>query len=72
MATSTAAWTTDEIKAAKAARRVYPEDTKADIATRVVKAGKLGRGRPPTGLGGLARFAKVLRGRSAASIASKM
>lgn len=69
MATKTATWTGKEVKAAKTARRLFPDVAKGVLATRIIKAGKLGRGRPKAEFAGLPGVAKVLTGRTAGSIA---
>lgn len=71
MATKTA-WTKNELTALRGARRVYRNVPKTELATRIVKAGKLGRGRPPAELTGLAQFAHIVRGRTVGQIAARL
>ncbi len=49
-----------ERKALKAARKLFPDIPKIDLAARLKKAAKLGRGRPPADLAGLPPLVKTI------------
>lgn len=62
-----------EAKAIRAARKLFPDVPKMELAGRLKKAAKLGRGRPPSDLAGLAPLVKVIdTTRSAGSLVRSM
>lgn len=65
--------TAQERKALKAARRLFPDVPKIEVATRFKKAARLGRGRPSADLAGLPPLTKrVDMTRSVGSMARAM
>lgn len=72
MATVTA-MTNEERKALARARRLFPDVPRIELAGRIRKAAKLGRGRPPVELAGLAPLTRVIdTSRSVNSLARAM
>lgn len=62
-----------EVRAIKRARKLYPDISKTELAERIRKASRLGRGRPPAELAGLAPLAKEIdNGRTVGSLVRAM
>lgn len=65
-------WTREETTALRSAVKAKPGVKKTELARRLIKASRLGRGRPPVELTGLAQYARVLKGRTSGAIAAAL